>query len=163
MRSFMSNSIQSSSAADRARRNIRGEPKSPAGPSFIACWCRIKLRSAEVLLGWPLSFYRPLLHIYQQVRSIIDSFVHLSYFLYFQKMTKINKWITTDENHKDCNSFLMTVLCHGNKDDRLLDANRRKGWDIEDIVGDLSVVTTLTSKPKVILIQACRGSTCYCF
>ena len=29
MRSFMSNSIQSSSAADRARRNIRGEPKSP--------------------------------------------------------------------------------------------------------------------------------------
>ena len=59
----------------RARRNISGEPKSPLVivKSRVG---KIKLRSAEVLLGWPLSFYRPLLHlapnmgqVYSRVRA----------------------------------------------------------------------------------------------
>ena len=51
----------------------------------------------------------------------------------------------------------MTILCHGNKDGHLLDVDKHKGWDTEDFVGDLSEVETLTSKRKVMIIQACRG------
>ena len=73
-------------------------------------------------------------------------------------MRKLKKWITTDKNHEYCNSYLMTILCHGNKQGHLLDKNKSKVWDTEDFVGDLCEVETLTSKPKIILIQACRGS-----
>ena len=41
---------------------------------------------------------------------------------------------------------------------RLLDKNKVKTWDTEEFVGDLNTVETLTCKPKIILIQACRGS-----
>ena len=64
----------------------------------------------------------------------------------------------SDKNHEDCNSFLMTILCHGDKHGHLLDKNKTKAWDTEEFVGDLSEVDTLTSKPKIILIQACRGN-----
>ena len=52
----------------------------------------------------------------------------------------------------------MTILCHGNKQGHLLDKNKNKAWDTEDFIGDLSEVETLTAKPKIIIIQACRGS-----
>ena len=77
-------------------------------------------------------------------------------------MRKLKKWIITDKNHEECNSFLMTVLCHGNEHGHLLDRNKNKAWDTEEFVGDLSEVETLTSKPKIILIQACRGSKKFC-
>ena len=64
----------------------------------------------------------------------------------------------TDEHHEDCNMFLMTILCHGNKHGHLLDKHKNKAWDTEEFVGDLSEVETLTGKPKVIIMQACRGS-----
>ena len=74
-------------------------------------------------------------------------------------MRKLKKWIITDKNHEDCKSFLMTILCHGNKQGHLLDKNKSKAWDTEDFIGDLSEVETLTAKPNLIIIQACRGST----
>ena len=64
----------------------------------------------------------------------------------------------TDKYHEDCNSFLMTVLCHGDKQGRLLDKNKVEAWDTEEFVSDLSEVETLTCKPKILLIQASRGS-----
>ena len=73
-------------------------------------------------------------------------------------MRKLKKWIITDKNHEDCNSFLMTILCHGNKQGNLLDKNKNTAWYTEEFIGDLSEVETLTAKPKIILIQACRGS-----
>ena len=63
-----------------------------------------------------------------------------------------------NKTHEDSNSFLMTILCHGNKQGHLLDKNKSKAWDTEEFIGDLSEVETLTAKPKVIIIQACRGS-----
>ena len=52
----------------------------------------------------------------------------------------------------------MTILCHGNKQGHLLDKNKSKAWDTEDFIGDLSEVESLTAKPKIIIIQAFRGS-----
>ena len=73
-------------------------------------------------------------------------------------MRNLKRWIIDNKTHEDSNSFLMTILCHGNKEGHLLDRNKSKAWDTEDFIGDLSVVETLTAKPKVIIIQACRGS-----
>ena len=75
-------------------------------------------------------------------------------------MRKIKRWIIDNKNHEDCNSFLLAILCHGNKHGHLLDRSKSKAWDTEEFVGDLSEVEALTSKPKIMIIQACRGSMC---
>ena len=62
-----------------------------------------------------------------------------------------------NKTHEDSNTFLLTIICHGNKHGHLLDKNRNKAWDTEDFVGDLSEVETLLGKPKILIIQACRG------
>ena len=63
-----------------------------------------------------------------------------------------------NKTYEESNSFLMTILCHGNKQGHLLDKNKSKACDTEDLIGDLSEVETLTAKPKIIIIQACHGS-----
>ena len=75
-----------------------------------------------------------------------------------QQMRKLKRWIMDNKTHEDSNSFLMNVLCHGNKYGHLLDRNKTQAWDTEEFIGDLSEVETLMAKPKVIIIQACRGS-----
>ena len=72
-------------------------------------------------------------------------------------MREIKRWIMDKDNHTDCNTFLLTIICHGNKQGHLLDKFKTKGWDTEDFVGDLSVVETLIGKPKLMIIQSCRG------
>ena len=64
----------------------------------------------------------------------------------------------TEENHVDCNSFLLTIICHGNHRGHLFDKNRKKAWATELFLEDLCDVKTLVGKPKIIVIQACRGS-----
>ena len=68
------------------------------------------------------------------------------------------KFVMTEENHIDCNSFLLTIICHSNDKGHLLDRELRKAWDTELLLEDLSDVETLVGKPKIIVIQACRGS-----
>ena len=53
---------------------------------------------------------------------------------------------------------MKTAICHGDKQGHLLDKNKIKAWDVEEFVGDLNAVETLTCKPKIIMIQDCRGS-----
>ena len=75
----------------------------------------------------------------------------------YQEMRRLKKWITDKNNHVDSNSFLLTVICHGNKLGHLMDKNRTKAWDTELFIADLCEVETLAGKPKVLIIQACRG------
>ena len=63
-----------------------------------------------------------------------------------------------EENHKDSNSLIITVLCHGNEHGDLLDKNKTLAWNVELFVQDLSSVPTLVGKPKILVIQSCRGS-----
>ena len=72
-------------------------------------------------------------------------------------MRKLKRWIMDNKTHEDSNTFLLTIICHGNKHGHLLDKNRSKAWDTEEFVGDLSEVETLLGKPKILVVQACRG------
>ena len=65
-----------------------------------------------------------------------------------------------DDSHKDSNCFSLTIICHGNDKGHLLDRDRRKAWDTELFVGELSDVETLVGKPKIMVIQSCRGCEC---
>ena len=51
----------------------------------------------------------------------------------------------------------MVIICHGNNRGQLKDVDKRKAWDIEELMGDLSKVETLVGKPKIMILQCCRG------
>ena len=51
----------------------------------------------------------------------------------------------------------MVIICHGNNRGQLKDVNKHKAWDIEDLIGDISKVETLVGKPKIMILQCCRG------
>ena len=72
-------------------------------------------------------------------------------------MKKIRQWIMNRENHIDCNTFLLTFIGHGNKKGDVLDKNKTRSWNIEEFIVELNDVDTLIGKPKVMVIQACRG------
>ena len=76
-----------------------------------------------------------------------------------QEMAKIKKWILTEENHKDVDCLLTTVLCHGDEKGHLSAAGGGRGWFVEDFVQDLSLVDNLLGKPKILVLQSCRGGT----
>ena len=63
-----------------------------------------------------------------------------------------------EENHKDSNCLMVTIICHGNDKGHLLDKDNKLAWHMELFVGDLSDVETLVGKPKIMIIQSCRGS-----
>ena len=61
------------------------------------------------------------------------------------------------DNHVYSNCFALTIICHGNDKGHLLDKNKHLAWVTELFVADLSDVETLVGKPKIIVIQVCRG------
>ena len=89
-------------------------------------------------------------------KTFLQKFSFVSFL--FKQMRKLKRWIIDDKNHEDSNCFSLTVISHGNKQGHLLDKNKNRGWDTEEFVADLSEVETLTGKPKVIVLQSCRGS-----
>ena len=65
-----------------------------------------------------------------------------------------------EDTHKDSNCLALTIICHGNDKGQLMDRDRKKAWDTELFVADLSDVETLMGKPKIMVIQSCRGCKC---
>ena len=65
-----------------------------------------------------------------------------------------------EDTHKDSNCFALTIICHGNDKGHLLDKNKALAWHTELFVGELSDVDTLVGKPKIMVIQSCRGCEC---
>ena len=74
-------------------------------------------------------------------------------------MAEVKKWIMTEENHKTANCFLATVIAHGDETGRLLAAKSNSGWMTEEFIQDLNLVNTLRGKPKMLVLQSCRGGT----
>ena len=72
-------------------------------------------------------------------------------------MARLEDSIMKNEKHKNSNCFVMVIICHGNNRGQLKDVNKHKAWDIEDLIGDLSKVETLVGKPKIMILQCCRG------
>ena len=72
-------------------------------------------------------------------------------------MRDIKRTIIADETHQQSNCVMITIICHGNRRGELLDKDKERGWGLEDFVSDLSAVKSLLTKPKIILVQACRG------
>ena len=75
-------------------------------------------------------------------------------------MMKLKRWMLSEDIHKHSNCFVLVILCHGKDNRHLLDRNRKDAWDTEALLGDLSEVEMLRGKPKVVVIQAFRGSKC---
>ena len=74
-------------------------------------------------------------------------------------MTTLKKWIMKKKNHRDSNSIVVAIFCHGNKWGHLMEVDgETKGWDTELFLEELSEVETLKGKPKIFVINACRGS-----
>ncbi len=78
----------------------------------------------------------------------------------FQKMAEIKRWLLSEATHDNCNSLLVTLICHGDHQGHLYDCNGVQCWLIEDFVRDLNVVKNLRGKPKILVLQCCRGSKC---
>ena len=72
-------------------------------------------------------------------------------------MGQIESKMLQNDTHNDRNCFLLAVICHGNDKGHLLDKNKKKGWMIEDLVGHISHVESLIGKPKILVLQSCRG------
>ena len=72
-------------------------------------------------------------------------------------MRDIKRKIMKDETHRDSNCVMITIICHGNRKGELLDKDMDGGWILEEFVADLSVGESLLNKPKIMLVQACRG------
>ena len=72
-------------------------------------------------------------------------------------MSRLEDDILKNEKHKNSNCFVMVIICHGNNRGQLKDVNKRKAWDIEEMIGDLSKVESLLGKPQIMILQCCRG------
>ena len=72
-------------------------------------------------------------------------------------MSQLEDDILNNEKHKNSNCFAMAIICHGNNKGQLKDVNKRKAWDIEELIGDLSKVEALVGKSKILILQSCRG------
>ena len=70
------------------------------------------------------------------------------FFIVYQDMRKLKRWIIDNKNHEKNNTFLLTIICHGNKQGHLLDKNKSNAWDTEEFIGDLCEVEALIGKPK---------------
>ena len=77
--------------------------------------------------------------------------------LSFQEMIRVKKWIMDKKNHEDSNCLLTTVIAHGNQMGRLASVGGDGGWVVEDFITELDEVETLTGKPKMLILQSCRG------
>ena len=66
--------------------------------------------------------------------------------------------MTNEETHKESNCLFLTVIGHGDEKGQLKAADRRDGWKTEELVWVLDEVKNLGGKPKILIINACRGS-----
>ena len=67
----------------------------------------------------------------------------------------------SEETQKDNNCFMLVIICHTDVNGKkFLDKDRKECWHMDDMVCDLSEVETLSGKPKIMVIEGCRGSKC---
>ena len=75
----------------------------------------------------------------------------------------------SNDFHRDRNCFMLCILAHGcreniyTKKERVVEGGKwvwkscKQAWNIQEIQDELDVVPSLLGKPKLLLIDACRG------
>ena len=61
--------------------------------------------------------------------------------------------MTKTRKHENCNCFLFVVICHAMVDGWLLDVNKRKVYNLEQLIREICGVDDLEEKPKVVLVE----------
>ena len=65
------------------------------------------------------------------------------------------------ETHQFCNMFSLVIMCLISDGDKLLDCEGKELTCIDDIVDDITNISSLSKKPKLITIQAYPGTFLY--
>ncbi len=73
-------------------------------------------------------------------------------------MDRIKEDFLRADLHTDSNIFVLLVICHGDDEENLMDKDGNIGWNTMALASELSTVQSLRGKPKILIIQACRGS-----
>ncbi len=77
-------------------------------------------------------------------------------------MEKIKREFLTESLHEESNMFVLVVIAHGNDRDDLLDRDEEPAWNTDSLASELSAVRSLRGRPKVLIVQACRGGESGC-
>ncbi len=72
-------------------------------------------------------------------------------------MLRLQRWLTDEETHRKSSCLVLTFIGHGDDRGWLTDADKGPAWNLESLVLQLSLVETLIGKPKLLVIQSCRG------
>ena len=77
----------------------------------------------------------------------------------FAKFAKLSRYTVAEMNHINYDCLIVTILTHGDYGDVLYGTS--EGITIQEVIETFSSKrwTTLIGKPKIFIIQACRGRT----
>ena len=77
----------------------------------------------------------------------------------FQQMRSIRNWLAQTQTHEGMSMVAFNIITHGTRDGWLRSADDQgDGLHVHDIMGTLSDVESLRGKPKLLFVNACRGS-----
>ena len=60
-------------------------------------------------------------------------------------------------SHKYCNALAVHIICQGSNSTDVLDVDRHKAFTLQELTDDLDPVENLRNKPKLLMLQKCRG------
>ncbi len=75
-------------------------------------------------------------------------------------MRDLNYWMCHKDTHVGKSMMILVVIAHGDYEEMLYTAERKRGWNVQQVVDDLCSIEALYGKPKILFLDACRGSKC---
>ena len=62
-----------------------------------------------------------------------------------------------EETHQNCNVLAVHIICSGSNSTDVLDVDKNKAFMVRELADDLDRVENLKNKPKILMLQKCRG------
>ena len=72
-------------------------------------------------------------------------------------MISFKQELMKEETHQNCNVLAIHIICHGFNSTDVLDVNKHKAFTVQELADDLDRVENLKNKPKILMLQKCRG------
>ncbi len=73
-------------------------------------------------------------------------------------MRKLHNWMCDEDTHVGKSMMVLVVIAHGDYEEMLYTVERERGWNVQHVVDDLCSIKELYGKPKILFLDACRGS-----